>query len=63
VGSAYGNYLPALIVIALLMISLNFTLSWFATWLERRLRQSRKGREDPQAEEAMEAAGDQSRGT
>lgn len=63
VGSAYGNYIPALIVIALLMISLNFTLSWFATWLERRLRQSRKGREDPKAEEAMEAAGDQSRGT
>ena len=54
VGSAYGNYIPALIVIALLMISLNFTLSWFATWLERRLRQSRKGREDPKAEEAME---------
>lgn len=63
VGSAYSNYIPALIVIALLMISLNFTLSWLATRLERRLRQSRKGREDPAAEAAMESAGDQSRGT
>ncbi len=63
VGAAYSNYIPALIVIALLMISLNFTLSWFATWLERRLRQSRKGREDPAAEAAMESAADQSRGT
>jgi glutamate transport system permease protein len=43
VGSAYGNYIPALIVIALLMISVNFSLSWFATWLERRLRRSRRG--------------------
>ncbi|MBX7432733.1 amino acid ABC transporter permease [Mycobacterium sp. Y57] len=62
VGSAYSNYIPALMVIALLMISLNFTLSWFATWLERRLRQSRKGTE-PEEVAAMEAAGDQSRGT
>ena len=43
IGSAYGNYIPALIVIALLMISVNFTLSWFATWLERRMRRSRRG--------------------
>ncbi|AFM16906.1 amino acid ABC transporter membrane protein 2, PAAT family [Mycolicibacterium chubuense NBB4] len=42
VGSSYGNYIPALIVIAILMISVNFTLSWFATWLERRLRRSRR---------------------
>lgn len=34
VGSSYGNYIPALIVIALLMISLNFALSWLATKLE-----------------------------
>src|SRR6476661_3814232 len=33
VGSAYGNYVPALIVIALLMISLNFALSALATRL------------------------------
>jgi glutamate transport system permease protein len=45
VGSAYGNYVPALIVIALLMIVVNFTLSWFATWLEGRLRRSRRGPE------------------
>ena len=43
VGSAYGNYIPALIVIAVLMISVNFTLSWFATWLEGRMRRSRRG--------------------
>mgnify|MGYP002628029313 FL=1 len=43
VGSSYGNYIPALMVIALLMISVNFTLSWFATWLERRMRESRRG--------------------
>ena len=36
-------YIPALIVIALLMISVNFALSSFATWLERRLRRSRRG--------------------
>jgi glutamate transport system permease protein len=45
VGSAYGNYVPALIVIAVLMIAVNFTLSWFATWLEARMRRSRKGPE------------------
>jgi glutamate transport system permease protein len=43
VGSAYGNYIPALIVIAALMISVNFTLSTFATWLEGRMRRSRRG--------------------
>jgi glutamate transport system permease protein len=45
VGSAYGNYVPALIVIAVLMIAVNFTLSWFATWLEGRMRRSRRGPE------------------
>lgn len=43
VGSSYGNYVPALIVIALLMISVNFALSAFATWLEGRLRRSKRG--------------------
>jgi glutamate transport system permease protein len=43
VGSSYGNYIPALIVIALLMISVNFSLSAFAVWLEGRMRRSRKG--------------------
>jgi glutamate transport system permease protein len=45
VGSAYSNYIPALIVIALLMITVNFTLSYFATWLEGRMRRSSKGPE------------------
>lgn len=43
VGSAFGNYIPALIVVAILMISVNFTLSYLATWLEGRLRRSRRG--------------------
>jgi glutamate transport system permease protein len=43
VGSAYGNYIPALIVIALLMISVNFSLSAFAVWLEGRMRRSSRG--------------------
>ncbi len=43
VGSAFGNYIPALIVVAILMISVNFTLSYVATWLERRLRRSGRG--------------------
>ena len=40
IGSTYGNYIPALIVIAVLMIGLNFALSAAATRLERRLRRS-----------------------
>ena len=40
VGSSYGNYVPALIVIAILMICVNFALGAFATWLEGRLRRS-----------------------
>lgn len=43
VGSSYGNYIPALIVIALLMISVNFALSALATRVEGRMRRSRKG--------------------
>ncbi len=43
VGSSYGNYVPALIVIAVLMISVNFALSYFAVWLEGRMRRSRRG--------------------
>jgi glutamate transport system permease protein len=43
VGSAYGNYVPALIVIAVLMICVNFGLGSFATWLEGRLRRSNRG--------------------
>ncbi len=61
VGSSYGNYIPALIVIALLMISLNFALSWFATKIEARLRRSRKG-PAPMEAEPLEFQGDRSRG-
>ena len=42
VGAAYGNYIPALMVIAVLMITVNFLLSAAATRLERRLRRSRR---------------------
>lgn len=40
-ASFYGNYLPALIVVALVMIVINFSLTAFATWLEKRLRSGR----------------------
>lgn len=42
VGSTYGNYIPALIVIAALMIALNFALAAAATRLEARLRRSKR---------------------
>jgi len=45
IGSSYGNYVPALIVIAAIMIGLNFALSAAAARLERRL--SRSGRSGP----------------
>ena len=50
IGSTYGNYVPALIVIAVLMISANFALSAAATRLERRLRSSRRGTRPLEAE-------------
>jgi glutamate transport system permease protein len=43
IGSNYSNYIPALIVIAALMIGLNFALSSLATRIEARLRRSKKG--------------------
>jgi glutamate transport system permease protein len=42
IGSTYGNYIPALMVIAVLMIALNFALSAAATRLESRLRRSKR---------------------
>jgi glutamate transport system permease protein len=45
IGSNYSNYIPALIVIAALMIALNFALSSLATRIEARLRRSKKGPE------------------
>jgi glutamate transport system permease protein len=54
VGSTYGNYVPALIVIAVLMISVNFALSWAATRLENRLRRSRRAATPMKAKAALE---------
>ena len=56
IGSTYGNYVSALIVIAVLMISVNFALSAAATRLERRLRRSRRGTR-PLGPEAVEQRG------
>jgi glutamate transport system permease protein len=53
VGAAYGNYVPALIVIAILMIAVNFTLSYLATWLEGRMRRSRRGPAPMQADKPV----------
>lgn len=56
VGASYSNYIPALIVIALLMIAVNFALGSFATWVEGRLRRSRKGPEPLHAEPVTQGA-------
>lgn len=42
-GTAYTNLLPALIVVAVLIISVNFALSFVATRVEARMRRSRRG--------------------
>jgi glutamate transport system permease protein len=54
VGSSYGNYVPALIVTAVLMISVNFALSVAATGLERRLRRSKRTGTPMHAQVALE---------
>ncbi|MFT4086936.1 MAG: amino acid ABC transporter permease [Gordonia sp. (in: high G+C Gram-positive bacteria)] len=41
-GSYYGNYLPALIVVAIIMIAINFALTGLANYLERRMRTGRR---------------------
>ncbi len=56
IGSSYGNYIPALIVIAALMIAVNFGLSAVAVRLERRLRRSQRG-SSPLEGEAIERTG------
>ena len=58
IGSTYGNYVPALIVIAVLMIALNFTLSAAAGLLERRLRRSKRTPEPLKATDAVLEPGD-----
>lgn len=58
IGSTYGNYVPALIVIAVLMIAVNFTLSAAATRVERRLRRSKRAPEPLEATSAVLEPGD-----
>jgi glutamate transport system permease protein len=56
IGSTYSNFVPALIVIAVLMIAVNFALSAAATRVERRLRRSKRVPETPEAQ-AVERGG------
>ena len=58
IGSTYGNYVPALIVIAVIMISVNIALSSAATWLERRLRRSQRGPQPAHAADTRLEPGD-----
>ena len=58
IGSTYGNYVPALIVIAVLMISLNFALSAAAARLESRLRRSRRTPEPHDTTDTLLEPGD-----
>lgn len=39
-GARFSNFIPALIVVAVLMITINILLSWLAVRVERRLRRS-----------------------
>jgi glutamate transport system permease protein len=58
IGSTYGNYIPALMVIAVLMIALNFALSAAATRLESRLRRSKRATEPMGAQNTLLEPGD-----
>ncbi|EOM77102.1 amino acid ABC transporter permease [Rhodococcus rhodnii] len=49
VGAFYGNYLPALLVVAAIMIALNSALTALATWVEKRLRTRGRGAAPTQA--------------
>ncbi|NLU81433.1 amino acid ABC transporter permease [Rhodococcus sp. HNM0569] len=42
-GAFYGNYLPSLVVVAVIMIALNTALTYLATWVEKRLRAGKRG--------------------
>ena len=60
IGAQYGNYVPALIMIAVLMIAVNVTLSWLAGRLEARLRRRSRTAAAPRAvtrTAAMDTAG------
>lgn len=52
-GSAYSNYVPALVVIALVMIAINLGLSRLATYFENRLRSGRKPATKPAVEKVL----------
>lgn len=61
VASFYGNYLPALIVVAAIMIVINYLLSRIATVVEQRLRTGRRrkagaapAQPDPESDEKEE---------
>ncbi|MBM7367676.1 amino acid ABC transporter permease [Gordonia hydrophobica] len=41
-ASYWGNYLPSLVVVAVIMIAINFCLTGLANYLERRLRSGRR---------------------
>jgi glutamate transport system permease protein len=49
IGAQYSNYVPALFVIAALMIAVNVTLSWLATRVEARLRRRSRTAAPPAA--------------
>ncbi|MGB3699250.1 MAG: amino acid ABC transporter permease [Gordonia sp. (in: high G+C Gram-positive bacteria)] len=46
-ASYWGNYLPSLVIVALIMITINFCLTGFANYLERRLRRGRRKTDVP----------------
>ena len=46
-GSFYGNYLPALLVVAAIMIVLNSALTLLATYAEKRLRRRKRSHAAP----------------
>ncbi|UQX03309.1 amino acid ABC transporter permease [Streptomyces sp. RerS4] len=43
ISANYSNTIPTLVVIALLYVLVNFALTTFASWMEGRLRKSKKG--------------------
>ena len=54
-GSAYANYIPALLVIAAVMIAINLALSQLARSIENRLRKGRKSTSAPTAPNVLAA--------
>ncbi|MFX1756892.1 glutamate ABC transporter permease protein [Rhodococcus gordoniae] len=61
-GAFFQNYLPALLVVAVIMIVLNSALTQFATWLEKRLRSGKRKKgavatEEPQTLPTMAVPG------